>query len=350
MIPDADVLTAAQVRNSIPRVLSQMVCALEASDPRPTRELLEITRSHGEVRFHESYNLNELIAEYRILRRILVEEIDREFAGTVSTREWMALDIAIDIALQQAVISFTDHQREQLKSATDAEAKFLAFLAHDMRNSLNTILLTMNWVEESIKSYGALCEEAEGLRVAREAAMATVASMERLLQAERLRKGMAAKREHVNIATLVQEVVAQVLPGANAKSIEILSRVPQGAELWSDAGLITLILQNLTGNAVKYSERGTVVIDATQVGNANENIWQLSVIDRGKGIAPEKVSTLFEAFTRGDTHGQPGVGLGLFIASQAARLLGSKLEVESSVGAGSTFSVALHDLPAPDRL
>src|SRR5438477_175191 len=110
MIPDADALTAAQVRNSIPHVLSQMVHALEAAEPGPTNELLRITRSHGAVRFHESYNLNELIAEYRILRRILVEEIDREFEGTVSTREWMALDIAIDIALQQAVISFTEHQ------------------------------------------------------------------------------------------------------------------------------------------------------------------------------------------------------------------------------------------------
>jgi signal transduction histidine kinase len=67
----------------------------------------------------------------------------------------------------------------------------------------------------------------------------------------------------------------------------------------------------------------------------------LYVSDQGPGIAPDRVRTLFDAFTRGETHGQPGVGLGLNIASHAARLLGSDLQVESKPGEGSTFSLTL---------
>lgn len=78
--------------------------------------------------------------------------------------------------------------------------------------------------------------------------------------------------------------------------------------------------------------------------------WWVSVSDQGPGIAPERVETLFNAFTRGETHGQPGVGLGLFISSQAARLLGTKLEVASTVGAGTRFGLMLRNLPAVDAV
>ena len=74
----------------------------------------------------------------------------------------------------------------------------------------------------------------------------------------------------------------------------------------------------------------------------NEDIgWVLSISDQGPGIASENLSHLFDAFRRGDTYGQPGVGLGLSIASEATRLLGGKLEIESEVGVGSTFRLML---------
>ena len=69
----------------------------------------------------------------------------------------------------------------------------------------------------------------------------------------------------------------------------------------------------------------------------------VSVSDAGPGIAPERLPMLFEAFTRGDTHGQPGVGLGLYIVRQAADLIGANIVVQSSDGQGTTFQVELPD-------
>jgi len=106
------------------------------------------------------------------------------------------------------------------------------------------------------------------------------------------------------------------------------------AAAYSDRELLTLVLQNLLGNAVKYSRSGTVRV----VAKEHELGWKVAVSDQGPGIPPERRDALFQAFSRGETHGEPGVGLGLTIASQAARLLGSDLAVESTVGVGTTFS------------
>jgi signal transduction histidine kinase len=98
-----------------------------------------------------------------------------------------------------------------------------------------------------------------------------------------------------------------------------------------------LVLQNLLGNAVKFSSKGTVRVTSVEdpVG------WKISVSDEGPGIAPDRLAAIFKAFTRGETYGQPGVGLGLTIASHAARILGSQLTVDSKLGHGSTFSFVI---------
>jgi signal transduction histidine kinase len=105
----------------------------------------------------------------------------------------------------------------------------------------------------------------------------------------------------------------------------------------TDQDLISLVVQNLVGNAVKYSSAGTVRVSAACAGGE----CCISVTDEGPGIAVEHLNRIFDAFGRGESYGQGGVGLGLTIASQAAKLLGAELTVESKVGVGSTFRLVL---------
>jgi signal transduction histidine kinase len=107
--------------------------------------------------------------------------------------------------------------------------------------------------------------------------------------------------------------------------------------LHSDPDLITLVLQNVVGNAIKYSTSGTVQVTGERVNDQ----WVLSVSDEGPGIEAEHLGRIFEAFTRGESHGQPGVGLGLTIAARAAALLNAKLTVESTLGTGSIFRLEM---------
>ena len=82
----------------------------------------------------------------------------------------------------------------------------------------------------------------------------------------------------------------------------------------------------------------------TAAACGEQGAWALSVSDEGPGIAPEHRGRLFEAYVRGETHGQAGVGLGLAIAFQAARLLGATLALESTAGVGSTFRLTIPSL------
>ena len=166
--------------------------------------------------------------------------------------------------------------------------------------------------------------------------------MDRLLQAEQLRKESDRTRtDPVNLNLLISEVIKQVDHEAKSKGLELDTDVPEGAQAASDEGLLTLVLHNLLGNAVKYSSRGRIKVIAQNAVNDEDVSWILSVVDQGPGIAPENLNHLFDAFRRGDTYGKPGVGLGLTIASQATKLLGGKLEIESKVNAGSTFRLVL---------
>jgi signal transduction histidine kinase len=119
-----------------------------------------------------------------------------------------------------------------------------------------------------------------------------------------------------------------------------------GTVVESDADLLSLVLQNLVGNGVKFSSGGAVRVGFD--GGQDVDRPVLWVADDGPGIAPEQIDDVFEMYKRGDVQGQRGLGLGLAIAAQAAKLLGAGLTVESKVGVGSTFRLALPEhRPSP---
>ena len=336
-LPNADALTSQQVRDSIPTILEQMANAIEAGEPAPTEELAEITKVHGEARFHESYNVKELILEYRLLRKTLIEEIDSAFKRPVSAQEWIALDIAVDLALQQAVLAFLQHQGVRLKTATEGEAKFLAFLTHEIRGGLNSVMLTMQWVEHALESRREFSEEREALIAARKSASETITSLERLLQAERLRQKSARPvYAAISLKTVAEKVAAQCRIAAKRKGIAIRIQIADDAIVNTDEGLLTLIVQNQLGNAVKYSDERQSRRSCKRDGKES---WSLHVVDQGRGIAPELVSRLFDSFARGESPNDSG--LGLFIAWQAADTLGARISVDTKVDEGSTFSLLL---------
>jgi signal transduction histidine kinase len=170
-----------------------------------------------------------------------------------------------------------------------------------------------------------------------------------LLQAEQLRQERAEVNvQRVDLKHLLSEIANQSRHEARSKGLKLDVDVPEGAQTNSDEALLTLVLQNLLGNAVKYSSSGTIRIMARDEVEGKSSGWVLSISDEGPGIGPENLSNLFDAFKRGETHGQPGVGLGLTIAAQAARLLGGELAVESKLNVGSTFRLVLPSYaPAP---
>jgi len=341
-LPQAHALTLGQIRNSLPDTLEQMAAALEATEPTATKDLMAVAVSHGEARFDQNFNLGELMIEYSLLRPILIEEIAEHLARVITIDEIIAINLGIDVASRRGVTSYVNQQKAELQSLVEAQTKYLSFLSHDLRGGLNGVLLMLEVLRRDLMTEPKFAESLNDLEVMRRSIMETVGTMDRFLHAERFRKGkVQVKLGSVDLTKVIDDLVAQFSYQAEEKDLQLKTIVPDRANITSDKELINLILQNLLGNAIKYSRNGTITISAI-----DGERWTIAVHDQGPGIAQEKLATLFQSFTRGDTHGQAGTGLGLSIARQAADLLGAKLWAESKLGAGSTFYL---ELPAEHR-
>jgi signal transduction histidine kinase len=337
-LPHADPLTTKQVRDSLPNVLEKIALAMESDRAEAVGVLAEVGLAHGVARFQQQYNVEEVLVEYRLLRRIVFDEIQSATEPAIDLTRAIVVDMGIDTALQRGVTGYVQHLGEQLRESAEAESKYLSFLSHDLRNHLNGVSLMLEALRMRFLDAPQPSEELGEIDSLLRAVHETVDGMDRLLQAERLRKqAVKLKLGPVHLRELAATIIAPVEATASYKGVAIQNEVPADAVAQSDRELIALLLQNLLGNAVKFSTRGVVRVGATE----DPMGWRLYVSDEGPGIAPERVKTLFDAFTRGETHGQPGIGLGLNIASHAARLLGSDLQVESKLGEGSTFSLTL---------
>ena len=341
-LPRADELTFAQLRDDLPVVLEQDAKALEADRAGPTEKLIEMTPKHGETRFHQNFRIDELLAEFQLLRPIVIEELTTQLGRTLEAQEAVALHAVLDLAVRRGAGAFVEHQTQQLRAATEAQSKYLSFLSHDLRGGLNGVFLMIEVLRRELVKEPKFAESLEDLEMMRRSIFETVGTMDRFLHAERFRKGKVQVRpSRIDLGHLIAEVSTQYSYQAKDKGLDLQVDRSQPCQAITDRELLGMILQNLLSNAIKYTQKGVVRMAARQTAEG----CLVSVSDQGPGIAKDRLSELFGTFTRGDTHGQPGVGLGLSIARQAADLLGARLWAESEVGKGSTFHLQLPNEP-----
>jgi signal transduction histidine kinase len=342
VLPGADELTRKQLDDSLPELLERIAVALATDEPDATESLNERAPEHGVTRYHQDYSINQLLIEYQILRRIAVQEMSVALGRDLRASELMAILEAIDLAMNPAVVAFVDHQARAIKSETAALTKFLSFISHDLRGGLNGAMLMIEVLKRQLQQHPDFAEAVEELDVVRRSILETVGTMERFLYAERLRLGkMPVALSDVTVQTLLSDLQKNVIYQLQDSGVQLQSSVePPELTIVSDRQLLVMALQNLISNAIKYGRQGQVRVNATVPPGGK---CRFSVADDGPGIAPERLSDLFAAFARGETYGQKGMGLGLYIAKQATDLLGGRLSVESAPGHGSTFYL---DLPA----
>ena len=333
-------LSGDDLEDHLPDILNAIADALESDDPGQTQKLMERSPSQGITRFQQNYSVGEVAIEDRLLRRVIVEQVAEALGRGASVEEEIAVHAALDIMLQQSVVAYVEHQSRQLRQAAEAELQYLSFLSHDISNGLGSLLLWLKVLRLKLDESPGFTEEVAALDTAESTINGTLDAMGRLLQAERLRhqNPTPPATSPVNLPELVSEILT--LPLAAQKGMSLRDTVPSDAVVSSDRELIRLVLQNLVGNAVKYSQKGTVTVSAVKRED-KQGGWVVSVSDEGPGIAAEHQDHIFEAFRRGEVYGQRGIGLGLAIASRAAKLLGAELTVESKLGIGSAFNLVL---------
>ena len=271
--------------------------------------------------------------------------------GYVQTQEQTILkeQELIRSALQTAISRYTVEIKEieeMAQKATEAnqfKTQFIARIGHELRTPLGAMMGMAQMLQEGI--YGSLSVEQLDLtqRIINKAEVLKQVFAELLDQSQIESGQLQLKAEPFSPQSLVESIHTNYLPLALQKGIsmqvQISSALPRTAV--GDKGRIEQIITNLIVNAIKFTEKGGIVVRAFKVNGAR---WGIEVKDTGIGIAQEHLTYIFEPFrqtdeTSGRKHG--GVGLGLAIVQQLAAAMDGTVEVKSKFGQGSTFTVIL---------
>jgi len=230
---------------------------------------------------------------------------------------------------------------QQAQSADRAKGRFLATMSHELRTPLTALAGYNELLADQV--IGPMSDpQLDVIERMRSVTTHLSAMIEEILAFTSLEEGRETVRPSDFLAEdLVRAALAVIEPIAEQKGLRLHVQLPfSSVRMTSDIDKARQILVNLLGNAVKFTDSGAVTLRLSRGARA----VRVDVVDTGIGIAPEELSRLFRPFAQVDTgltrrHG--GTGLGLYISRRLATLLGGHIEVESTLGVGSTFTVVL---------
>ncbi len=260
--------------------------------------------------------------------------------GHVNGRLAIFRDVTERKATQNELAQARDDALEVMRVKTE----LLARVSHELRTPLNVILGYAEMLQEGL--YGQLTEgQWDATEKMIESTTFLTKQVNELLDISRLEMGqLELSYEWFHIAKLVDRTHAQTKVLAEARHLQLVYEIDPNMpeKIYNDPGRIEQILLNLIGNAIKFSEEGTILIQVSCC--AGESHWTLKVQDEGTGIPPAAQGLVFEPFRRVDRslmRTQVGTGLGLAIVKQLVTLMEGDVVLESEVGKGSTFTVTL---------
>lgn len=310
--------------------------------------------AHAAAREGHGFNLAEVIGEYVLLRRNLKELVAEQLKRPFTMDEEESFQSAIDAASSAATISFVAQREARMRLEITALSDYLSSLAHDLRNEINGSMLAMTLVEEAGNAQpggdaGYTVERIRSLMIeisaCRNSMESSVSSMTRLLEAESLRNQTSSFERETAILPLMQGIARSAdrmeqrqssVQGRLAGS-RILIDCVDGISFKTDPDLLSTVLSNLIGNAVKFAPVGPIRFIARIEGEC----CQFTVADWGPGMTREQVDKLFQRFERAGRCDRAGMGIGLFLVRRAATLLNATVSVESEPDRGSSFMVTV---------
>ncbi len=226
------------------------------------------------------------------------------------------------------------------EAANQAKRRFISVVSHEMRTPLNAIIGMSDLMRDTTLSR----EQADMLQTLRGSSNVMLGLVEDVLDFSKIEAGkLVLERTDFDLHALVNSTSRILQAQAQAKSVEfVVSMMPEvPPALRGDAHHLRQVLINLAGNAVKFTERGSVTVHVSLQEETEAAVrLKFSVRDTGVGIPPVAQQRIFDSFTQADqstTRRFGGTGLGTTIAKQLVELMGGKIGLESAVGLGSTF-------------
>jgi len=287
----------------------------------PLRELSEAMSGFGEEKtkfeppVHVAKEIGDIGRAYNEMMRAL-EERERE------------LEYARDSAIGYA----------------QAKSQFAANVSHEIRSPLNGILGTLNL----LACMDPQEEQLEYIQLAQESGDQLIFLINDILDYSKMSaQQMPVESEDIDLQLILEDIISLQAGTPQAEGLELVclfeNNVP--ARVLGDAGRFRQLFNNLVSNAVKFTERGEVKVQAYLVSESEHSVdIQFSVTDSGIGISPDDQQGIFDPYSRkcvNNGGSYDGTGLGLAICKQIVELLAGKISVHSELGAGSEFCVGL---------
>ena len=231
------------------------------------------------------------------------------------------------------------------RAAEKSRSMFFSIVSHDIRTPLNAILGYSELIQHGIKSQA---EKDEAIKAIHASGTTLLQLVNDVLDLAKMDSGkMTLHPAPMRLSSLVEEVFASFRMTASGKGIELANRTAGLPALMLDEHRFRQILFNLVGNAVKFTERGSIAVTASFADSKLE----VAVSDTGCGIAPDMLKRVLDPFVQvqdprhaADRAG--GTGLGLSICRSLAEAMGGRLDVESELGRGSTFTARIPGVEA----
>jgi PAS domain S-box-containing protein len=263
----------------------------------------------------------------------------RNSAGRLAEIQSVGRDITERKALEEALTE----ARDRAEGASRAKSGFLATMSHEIRTPMNGVLgMARLLLETELKP-----EQRTYVDAIEQSGESLLALIGDILDFSKIESGnLTLQEEPVDLRKLIEDVVQLLAPRAHAKGIELVSVIASDtpAIVRADKLRLQQILTNLIGNAVKFTEKGGVHVEAARGSGRNRQYLRFEIRDTGVGVPAEKRGEIFEEFVQADSSNArrfAGSGLGLAIAKRLVSAMGGDIGVTDAEPSGSVFWFAI---------
>jgi signal transduction histidine kinase len=272
--------------------------------------------------------------------KLRLEDLERMVHDRTAALEKTNLDLATANNLLKIATEKAQHMAEGALVASKAKSEFLANMSHEIRTPMNGVVGMANLLLDTSLS----AEQRDYVQTIQVSADALLVIINDILDFSKIEAGkMSIEKVEFDLSQTVKGAVELLAPRAREKKLSLdFSIAPDVCnQLIGDPSRLRQILLNLLGNAVKFTEKGGVTLEITQVSQTNEESrLRFSIHDTGIGLSEETRKKLFQSFSQADTSTTRkfgGTGLGLAICKRLTELMGGEIGVDSVPGKGSTF-------------
>lgn len=292
----------------------------------------------GQATFHPAFRIFDENNQIRYIQA--AAQVETDLSGKVIGMQGINRDITLDKRAEEVL----REAKEAADNANKAKSEFLANMSHELRTPMNALLGMMTLLKRTELSPQQLDYVSESDIAAR----SLLGVLDDILDFSKIEAGkMELEHQPFELDPLLQDVCLIMAANVKAKPIQLTCEVDPAipAKLVGDALRLRQVLINLTGNAVKFTEHGHVILELRRLPAELPKVKIIFAIkDTGIGIHPHRRKAIFSGFTQADSsisRRYGGSGLGVAISQRFVKMMGSELDVQSQVGRGSTFSFEL---------